>query len=245
MTILMITGTGTEIGKTITTAAVASVAVGAGKRVAVVKPAQTGLLPGQPGDVHEVQRLVPAVHTTELYRYPEPLAPNTAARRSGQPAPDLDAVASTIVRLNAEYDLVLVEGAGGLLVGLDAVGRTIADLALLLDGAPVVVVAAAGLGTLNSVALTAEALAQRDLPCTGIIIGAWPTSPDLAERCNLIDLPVVGSAPLVGVLPERIGALDPREFAVVAQRGIHPTLGGTWRAPPASAGAESTGRRSA
>ncbi len=228
MSILVITGTGTEIGKTITTAAIASVAVGAGKRVAVVKPAQTGLLPGELGDVHEVQRLVPAVHTTELYRYPEPLAPNTAARRCGQPAPDLNAVASTIVRLDAEYDLVLVEGAGGLLVGLDAAGRTIADLALLLDGVPLVVVAAAGLGTLNSVALTAEALVQRALPCAGIVIGAWPASPGLAERCNLIDLPVVGSAPLVGVLPERIGALDPREFAEVAQQRMGPALGGTW-----------------
>lgn len=228
MSILVVTGTGTEVGKTIATAAVASVAVRAGQRVAVVKPAQTGLQPGERGDAQEVARLVPSVHTSELYRYPEPLAPTTAARRSGLTAPDLDAVAAEVRRLDAEYDLVLVEGAGGLLVGLDAAGHTLADLALLLDNAPVLVVAAAGLGTLNAVALTSEALAKRGLPCVGVLIGSWPRSPGLAERCNLADLPVAASAPLVGLLPERIGVAAPAEFAEIARRSLHPALGGSW-----------------
>lgn len=228
MSILMITGTGTAIGKTITTAAVASLAVRAGKRVAVVKPAQTGLEPGEPGDVHEVQRLVPAVHITELYRYPEPLAPTTAARRSGLPAPDLDTVADAVRALAAEYDVVLVEGAGGLLVGLDAAGRTLADLASLLDRAPVLVVAAAGLGTLNVTALTAEALSRRGLPCRGVLVGSWPVEPDLAERCNVADLPVAAGAPLLGLLPEGAARLAPADFAAWAHRALHPALGGSW-----------------
>jgi len=228
VSILVITGTGTEVGKTIATAAVASAAVRVGKRVAVVKPAQTGLRPGEPGDVHEVQRLVPQVFVRELYRYPEPLAPNTAARRSGLPAPNLEAVAQEVRRLDADYDVVLVEGAGGLLVGLDEAGRTLADLALLLAPASVLVVAAAGLGTLNAVALTTEALAHRSLTCAGIVVGSWPSEPGLAERSNLVDLPVVASAPLLGLLPERSGVRTPAEFAIVAQRGLHSTLGGTW-----------------
>lgn len=224
MSILVITGTGTGIGKTVTTAAVASVAVRQGKRVAVVKPAQTGLRPGEPGDVAQVRRLVPEVEAIELYRYPEPLAPTTAARRSGWAAPDLDAVAAAVTRVATTHNLVLVEGAGGLLVGLDAAGRTLADLTLLLGDVPVLVVAAAGLGTLNSVALTAEALAARGLRCAGVVIGSWPSVPGLAERCNLDDLAV--HAPVVGRLPALIGALPPTVFAAVAHRWLGSALGG-------------------
>ena len=67
-------------------------------------------------------------------------------------------------------------------------GGTLADVAALLD-APVLVVARAGLGTLNHTALTCEALRARGLDCAGVVIGAWPREPDLAARCNLDDLP--------------------------------------------------------
>ncbi|MGZ4522455.1 MAG: dethiobiotin synthase [Mycobacteriaceae bacterium] len=229
MTIMMVTGTGTEVGKTVTTAAVASAALRAGRCVAVVKPAQTGLRPGEPGDITQVTRLAPGVRAMECYRYPQPLAPTTAARRSGLPAPDLDAVAVVVAGLATTHDLVLVEGAGGLLVSVDSVGRTLADLALLLDDVQVLVVAAAGLGTLNATALTAEALATRNLACAGVVVGSWPSLPGLAERSNLDDLPVVARAPLLGLLPAGIGELAPAEFTEFAQRWLHPTLGGYWR----------------
>jgi len=65
--ILVVTGTGTDVGKTVVTAAVAALAPG---RVAVLKPAQTGVGPDEPGDLAEVERLVPGVTTRELARYP-------------------------------------------------------------------------------------------------------------------------------------------------------------------------------
>ena len=81
---MIITGTGTGVGKTVVTAAVAALAAGAGERVVVLKPAQTGIAPGAPGDLADVTRLTGGpVTTRELARYPEPLAPATAARRSG------------------------------------------------------------------------------------------------------------------------------------------------------------------
>ncbi|MCT7357066.1 AAA family ATPase, partial [Streptomyces sp. 15-116A] len=84
MPVLVITGTGTEVGKTVVTAAVAAAAVAAGRSVAVLKAAQTGVGPGEAGDAEEVARLVGAgVTAGELARYPEPLAPGTAARRAG------------------------------------------------------------------------------------------------------------------------------------------------------------------
>lgn len=85
MPVLVITGTGTEIGKTVVTAAVAASALAAGRSVAVLKPAQTGVRPDERGDADEVARLAGPVTARELARYPEPLAPATAARRSGLP----------------------------------------------------------------------------------------------------------------------------------------------------------------
>lgn len=138
MSVLVVTGTGTEIGKTIVTAAVA--AASAGRRVAVLKPAQTGLAPGEPGDAAEVVRLAGShVTAVELARFPEPLAPATAARRAGLPPVRPYEVAEAAGKLAAEHDLVLVEGAGGLLVRFDDEGATLADAARLL-AAPVLVV---------------------------------------------------------------------------------------------------------
>ncbi|MGW0737796.1 dethiobiotin synthase [Streptomyces sp. NPDC002851] len=211
MTILVVSGTGTEVGKTVTTAAVAAAALAAGRSVAVLKPAQTGVGPDEPGDVAEVARLAGAVTTLELARYPEPLAPETAARRARRAPVRPHEVADAADKLAAEHDLVLVEGAGGLLVRFDAAGSTLADAARLLD-APVLVVAAAGLGTLNATALTAEALRARGLTLPGVVVGSLPAAPGLAERCNLEDLPVAAGAPLLGAIPEGAGGLAPADF---------------------------------
>jgi len=227
--ILVITGTGTEVGKTIVTAALAAVAAARGERVAVLKPAQTGVVDGEPGDVATVQRLVPGTTGRELARYPEPLAPATAARRAGTAPVTPQDAADAAAKLASDHDLVLVEGAGGLLVRMTD-DATLADVAALL-AAPVLVVAAAGLGTLNSTELTVEALRARGLTCPGIVVGAWPAEPDLAARCNLGDLPVTSGVPLLGALPDGAGALDPARFAAVARHSLAPELGGGWQTP--------------
>jgi len=229
MSVLVITGTGTEVGKTVTTAAVAAAAVAAGRSVAVLKPAQTGVRPDERGDADEVARLAGAVTTRELARYPEPLAPATAARRAGMRAVRPHDVAEAASELAAGHDLVLVEGAGGLLVRFDDEGGTLADAARLL-AAPVLVVAAAGLGTLNSTELTARELRQRGLELAGVVIGSWPVAADLASRCNLADLPAVTESPLLGALPAGAGAHPPAGFRAEAPGWLAPRLGGTWDA---------------
>lgn len=113
MSILVITGTGTEVGKTVTTAAVAAAALAAGRSVAVLKAAQTGVRPDEPGDAAEVARLAGAVTATEIARYPEPLAPGTAARRAGMTPVRPQDVAEAAAKLATEHDLVLVEGRVG------------------------------------------------------------------------------------------------------------------------------------
>jgi dethiobiotin synthetase len=207
-------GTDTGVGKTVVTAALAASARARGERVAVVKPVQTGVKAGEPGDLDEIRRLSGVDDLHELARFDDPLAPATAARRAGVTPPTVAELAQRIAALG-DRDLVLVEGAGGVLVHFDANGATLADLALLL-GAPVLLVARAGLGTLNHTALTCEALRARGVRCLGVVIGAWPARPDLAAQSNLEDLPLYAGVPLLGRLPERAGELNPSAFAELA-----------------------------
>jgi dethiobiotin synthetase len=217
--VVVVTGTGTEVGKTVATAALAVALRTRGSSVLVVKPVQTGLYAGEPGDVDWVRlRVGPdeGVETLELVRLRDPLAPDAAARREGVEIPPVAGHARTIAEQSELFDVVLVEGAGGLLVHLDSRGGTLADLGAALRykgvGTGFVVVAAAGLGTLNTTALTAEALGRRDLPLLGVIIGSWPTQPGLAEESNLEDLPRVAGAPLLGRIPQGVGSLAPEVF---------------------------------
>jgi dethiobiotin synthase len=212
--ILFITGTDTGVGKTVVTAALAATAPGS---VAVVKPAQTGVTAEEPGDLQEVERLTGITNLHEGIRLRDPLAPTTAARRQGVPLPSVDAHAKSIEDLATTHDLVLVEGAGGLLVGLDEDGNDLADLAAhLTTPFAFVVVARAGLGTLNHAGLTVEALRVRGLPIEGLVIGSWPAEPDLAEECNLEDLPATTGVPVIGQIPEGAGSLSREAFTAAA-----------------------------
>lgn len=225
----MLTGTDTGVGKTMVAAAVAALALDARHKVAVLKPVQTGVADGDPGDVDEVARLAGRLTTSELTRFPDALAPATAARVSGRKPVRPSDVAAAAVELDRSHDLVIIEGAGGLLVRFDDEGGTLADVAWAL-GAPVVIVARPGLGTLNATALTAEALQRRGITCAGVVIGSWTGNADLASRHNLEDLPVVSNAPLLGVLPARMSDLSRLPFHRAAQRWLAPRLGGEFNA---------------
>lgn len=227
MTVLFVTGTGTGVGKTVVTAAVAALALDRGARCAVVKPAQTGVATGEPGDLADVTRLAGGSDVVELVRYPDPLSPAAAARLS-RLAP-LDPVALYDAVLRLDHDLVLVEGAGGLLVRFDEDGTTLADLARGLH-ASVLVVVGAGLGTLNHTALTLEAMAHRGLDLAGLVLGSWPADPGLAERSNVRDLETLAARPLLGAVPEGSGSLGREAFLQVARAGLGPQLGGAFDA---------------
>jgi len=232
MSILLVTGTGTGVGKTITTAALAALAAARGASVAVVKPAQTGVAEGVPGDLAEIERLAGVTDTHEFARYPDPLSPAAAARMSGLPQLSLHEVAADIRKLADSRRLVLVEGAGGLLVRFDEDGATLADLAREL-AAPVLLVADPALGTLNHTALTLESMALRGVEPAGIVLGSWPVAPDepdLAMRCNIRDLETLAARPLAGALPAGAAALDAPEFLLAALSGLSPAFGGVFDA---------------
>lgn len=224
MTVLAVTGTGTGVGKTVTTAALACHARLAGIDVAVCKPVQTGAAPGpggEPGDddLAEIGRLAGVAALHGRWRYPEPLAPLAAAQRAGEPLPTRTELTASIAAADAPDRLTLVEGAGGLLVELGADGVTLRDVAADL-GAPVLVVVDAGLGTLNHTALTLESLEHHNIPCAGLVVGAWPTQPGPAELTNRDALERL--AAVRAVLPAGLGALTPREFERFAASAFPP-----------------------
>lgn len=232
MSVLIVTGTGTDVGKTVATAALAACASG---RVAVVKPAQTGVVSGAPGDLAEVTRLAGTVDVHEYARYPDPLSPHHAAAVSGLPELEFDDTVRRIAELSGTRDLVLVEGAGGLLVPYSRAGWTLVELAREL-GAPLLVVVAAGLGTINHTALTVRCLREESLQLAGVVIGSWPTEPGLAERCSVADLVrLAGRDGLAGALPAGMAAM--RDFPRRARAALSPRFGGTFDGPSFAAAA--------
>jgi dethiobiotin synthetase len=206
---LVVTGTNTGVGKTVATAALACAARVAGVDVAVCKPVQSGS--PHDDDLAEVARLSGVDALYGRWRYPEPLAPVAAAQRAGLALPTHDELMDSITSVDAQ--LTLVEGAGGLLVELGEDKVTLRDLARDL-AAPVLVVVSPGLGTLNHTALTLEALAAHDVSCAGLVIGAWPDEPDVAEAGNRDALAEL--APVRAVLPAGAGAMGVDQFQAVS-----------------------------
>jgi dethiobiotin synthetase len=208
VSVLVVTGTDTGVGKTVATAALACHARLAGIDVAVCKPVQTGYADGD-DDLAEIGRLSGVTELHGLARLPEPLAPAAAAERAGTRLPTRRDLASMVVSADRPDRLTLVEGAGGLLVEIGEGGTTLRGLAVDL-AAPVLVVARAGLGTLNHVALTMEALASHNVWCAGLVIGAWPQSQGVIESGNREALSTM--APLRAVLPDGAGRYLPAQF---------------------------------
>ncbi len=208
MSVLVVTGTDTGVGKTVATAALACCARLAGVDVAVCKPVQTGCAYGD-DDLADIGRLSGVRELHGLARLSEPLAPVAAAELAGLRLPTRGELGSMVAGVDRPGRLTLVEGAGGLLVEIGDCGVTLRDLAVDL-AAPVLVVVRAGLGTLNHAALTLEALASQDVSCGGLAIGAWPKDPGIIETGNRGVLAKM--APLRAVIPDGAGAFEPTEF---------------------------------
>jgi dethiobiotin synthetase len=213
LTVLVVTGTGTGVGKTVVSAALVCHARQAGIDVAVCKPVQTGTDSGD-DDLAEVARLSGVTELAGLARYPQPLAPAAAAEQVGMALPTRDQVLQLIGDLDRPGRLTLVEGAGGLLVELADAGVTLRDLAVDL-GAPALVTVTAELGTLNHTALTLEALAAQGVSCAGLVIGSWPQRPGLVETSNRAALSRL--APVRAALPAKAGSMDVAEFATMSK----------------------------
>src|SRR5512140_548334 len=149
-----ITATDTGVGKTEIACAILRAARAAGIDAVGMKPAQAGLTPGEPTDAERLREASGGVEPLAAicpYSLAAPLAPAVAARIEGRRI-DLDRIVEGARSLAVRHAAIVVEGAGGLLVPLTE-RETYADLAVAL-ALPVIVVARAGLGTVNHAALT-------------------------------------------------------------------------------------------
>jgi dethiobiotin synthetase len=202
---VLVTGTDTGIGKTWVTAALAAACVASGRRVAVLKAAQTG---APDDDAAWIAARVPGIAVRTALRYAAAVAPSVAARLEGAAEPSLEPIVALARELRAEAGAILVEGSGGLLVPINE-RETFADLALALD-LPLVIVARPGLGTLNHTALTVEVARARGIAVTGVVVCGTSADPDIAERTNLTELRRI--APVLGAV-----AWDPEGWPAPAK----------------------------
>jgi dethiobiotin synthetase len=207
-----ITATGTEIGKTVVAAAIANAARRAGSRVAVFKPAVTGLVDHRLAPEtwararelpdHALLRL--AAGSTQRddeiapYRYGPPVSPHLAAELAGERI-DPDRLLGAALAATEDADLLVCEGVGGFLVPLTA-GYLVRDLARDL-ALPVAIVAAAGLGTINHTLLTVDSVRGAGLEVACVVLNRWPDRPSVMERSNLETIERLGRVS-VDTLPE-------------------------------------------
>ena len=229
---IFVMGTDTGVGKTVVTAAIALAARARGRDPAVLKPAQTGDDATITGDAEFVAALIGLDEPLDAicpYRLRAPLAPAVAAGLEGVRL-DPRVVVDAYNDLAARHDLVLVEAAGGALVPFSD-GVDMAALAALLR-LPVVVAARPGLGTLNHILLTLEALHRRGLTVLGVVISGMPAERGLDHLTNPPALARLTPVPLLGAIP-----LDPEidveggragRLAEIGPAGLDPLLGGTF-----------------
>ena len=156
-----VTATDTGVGKTFVTAGLAAALRARGRDVAVFKPVQSGAL------ADDASGDAALLGADCVYAFRAPLAPLVAARVEGRQI-ELEPILERARELEREHEILLVEGAGGLLVPLSD-DLDVAGLATAL-GLPLVVVARAGLGTVNHTLLTIEAARARGLEVAGVVL---------------------------------------------------------------------------
>lgn len=198
-----ITGTGTDVGKTVVTAGIAASAIAAGLRVAVIKPVQTGT-DDYASDPDVIARLVP-----DLVRLPPELeipfrfrlaaSPHLAAEREGRII-RMDEVAAVCRRAaeSASADVVLFEGAGGLMVPLNR-NDTMLDLIREL-GIPVILAADAGLGGINHAMLSIMAMREAGITMAGVVLNRFRGG-DLIHEDNRRTIAALSGLPILAVIP--------------------------------------------
>ncbi len=218
----LVTGTDTGVGKTVVGCALAA-ALSRRLRVGVLKPAETGCAETggelRPGDALRLRAAAGADLDLDLvcpFRYAEPLAPWLAAERTGR-AISLARIEECFAALSAVSDVVLVEGAGGLLVPLTE-RESFADLAARLSLALVVVVGSR-LGALNQTLLTIECARRRGLAVAGYVLNHLRAERDLAQRLNAGALARLSGAPCLGEMPflPEAESLDRHELASIGE----------------------------
>jgi dethiobiotin synthetase len=200
---VFVTGTGTEVGKSVLSASIAGALAQRGERVAAFKPVVTGLddpVGDWPRDHELLAAAAGSGQTPEEVSpitFGPPVSPHLAAELAGVPIepPELVAHARS---LEADADLLIAEGVGGLLVPITP-GYLIRDLALAL-GLPVVIASHPALGAINHSLMTIECARSAGLRVAGVVLTPWPVDPGPVELSNAETIARLGDT-RVDVLP--------------------------------------------
>jgi dethiobiotin synthetase len=218
-----VTGTGTEVGKTVVAAVLARAQASRGRRVSVFKPAVSGLdhYPSAGGGAgweraaelpdHELLRLAAASEQSDdeiaPYRYRPVVSPHLAAELAGEEIEPERLRAAALAAAGAS-EVMVCEGVGGFLVPL-AGDYLVRDFARELS-LPVVIVASPGLGTINHSLLTIESVRAAGLEVGAVVLNPWPQAPSPMEESNRETIARLGGAP-VRTLP-RLDLSDPASW---------------------------------
>jgi dethiobiotin synthetase len=213
---LFVTGTGTDVGKTVVAAALCAALRAGGERVVAFKPAVSGTDerpdPDWPPD-HELLAAATGGEPANVSPavFAAPLSPHLAAELAGAPL-DPALLRGAFDACAAEAETVIVEGVGGLLVPLTR-DYLVRDLAVDL-GLPLVVAASPGLGTINHTLLTLAAARAAGLTVAGVVLTPWPDAPSAMHEDNCATIARLGEVD-VAILPT-LPRADP---ALLAEAG--------------------------
>jgi len=213
-----VTATDTGVGKTVITAALIKIAGMLGLRAGGMKPIETGclspdsnvqsprfevqnknLMPADGMFLREMAGMDDSIDLVTPVRFEEPLAPLPASEIEGTQV-DLEKIQRAYSILAAKYDVVIVEGIGGLLVPISK-DYFIIDLAKEF-GLPLIVVARSGLGTINHTLLTVNYAIKEGVHVAGIIINhGQPPENTQAEQTNPKTMKQISPVPIIGIFP--------------------------------------------
>jgi dethiobiotin synthase len=218
---VFVSGTDTEVGKTVVTRGVVRALVRRGEQVAVTKPVESGaelvdgeLVPADATALLRAARSEEPVAEVCAYCFPDPVSPHLAAARVGARI-DEGVIQDLLARRASDNDIAIAEGAGGLLVPLS--DELLYADAIARSGYRLIVVAPNVLGTINATLLTIEAARARGIDVIGVILNQTPP----VELGNAEAIAAHGRVPILGQLPTCPTPDDDDALADLAERHVN------------------------